>query len=75
MFSILFLFINNVKNSAISYGEVMDSSEITSSESPDKSQNSKQLPLWLREGLEKIKQEKQKKVDKQVKTEPKLVRL
>lgn len=41
----------------------------------DKS-NNKQLPLWLREGLEKIKQEKQKKeVDKPKTVEPKLVSL
>lgn len=35
-------------------------------------QNSKQLPLWLREGLEKIKQEKQKK-ETNKKEEPKMV--
>ena len=40
----------------------------------EKSQNNKQLPLWLREGLEKIKQEKQKKeTEKPKSTEKKMV--
>ena len=42
----------------------------------DKSQSNKQLPLWLREGLEKIKQEKQKKETEKKETkkkEPKMV--
>jgi len=60
-----------VKNAGVSGGEAWSSS----GDLADKAQASgKQLPLWLREGLEKIKQEKQRKeVDRPAKTEPKLV--
>ena len=66
----------NQKKTAKASDEAYSNYQEVGGDANDKSQSRKQLPLWLCEGLEKIKQEKQKKeVDRPAKTEPKLVSL
>ncbi len=60
----------NQKKTAKSSDEAYSNYQEVGGDANDKSQSSKQLPLWLREGLEKIKQEKQKKETE--KKEPKM---
>ena len=61
----------NQKKTAKASDEAYSNYQEVGGDANDKSQSSKQLPLWLREGLEKIKQEKQKKETE--KKEPKMV--